>query len=141
MHEGKPEPRYQIMQANSADGLTWTRTGRVCIPYRIAGEANSRPTVWYDGRSFHMLFCFRGSRDYRRDPSQAYRLGYAVSSDGLEWERRDDECGLTRSESGWDSEMVAYSFVFAQPDHLIMLYVGNGFGAAGFGWAESPIAS
>ena len=46
---------------------------------------------------------------YRGD---AYRIGYAESVDGLEWERKDEEAGIDVSADGWDSEMIEYPCVF-----------------------------
>jgi hypothetical protein len=65
----------------------------------------------------------------------AYRIGYAESADGLQWERRDGEAGLDVSASGWDSEMVGYPCVFDHRGRRYMLYNGNGFGETGIGLA------
>ena len=65
-----------------------------------------------------------------------YRIGYAESNDGIEWTRKDESVNLDVSESGWDSQMVAYPAVFEIAGKTIMLYNGNNFGATGFGYAE-----
>jgi hypothetical protein len=44
--------------------------------------------------------------------------------------------GLAVSQSGWDSESVAYPFVFDHAGRRYMLYNGNGYGLTGFGIAE-----
>lgn len=43
---------------------------------------------------------------------RSYRIVYAESEDGLIWIRKDQESGIHVSESGWDSEMLAYPYVF-----------------------------
>jgi hypothetical protein len=43
--------------------------------------------------------------------------------------------GLEVSQSGWDSEMVAYPHVFELNGRTHMFYCGNHFGKEGFGWA------
>jgi len=58
--------------------------------------AIARPTVIKDGRTYRMWFCCRGD---------AYRLGYAESSDGIRWKRDDTLAGLAPSAAGWDSEI------------------------------------
>ena len=63
-------------------------------------------------------------------------MGYARSVDGVRWERRDDEAGLHRSESGWDSEMVCYPAVVKAGGRWLMIYNGDGHGRTGFGVAE-----
>ena len=75
-----------------------------------------------------MWYCHRGT-DY------LYRIGYAVSPDGLSWTRRDAQTGINVSESGWDSELMAYPFVFDHAGNRYMLYAGNGYGRDGMGLA------
>lgn len=129
LHEGRPRHRYHIKYAESQDGLRWTRTGLVCIDYRDSGEyAIARPCVIHDDGLYRMWYCTRG---------ESYRLGYAESSDGLSWERKDDEAGLEPSATGWDSEMIAYPCVFDREGIRHLLYNGNGYGATGFGYAVS----
>jgi hypothetical protein len=123
----QPKHHYHIRYAESSDGVAWTRRGRVAIDYAGADEhALARPCVVKDGGVYRMWFSCRG---------RAYRLGYAESGDGLDWTRRDDTAGLEPAATGWDSEMIAYPFVFARGDTLHLLYNGNGYGASGFGHA------
>jgi hypothetical protein len=75
--------------------------------------------MWYSMRSF----------------SKLYALGYAESSDGIVWERKDDEVGIGPSSSGWDSEMVCYPSVVEVEGQKLMLYNGNGRGLSGIGYA------
>jgi hypothetical protein len=133
--DGKPEPVYQIKYAESRDGAEWRRTGEACIPYAHNGEANARPCVLKERDRYRMWYCWRGSRGYRTDRAQSYRLGYAESPDGVRWTRLDDRVGIERSESGWDSQMMEYPFVYEHRGRKHMLYNGNGFGESGFGWA------
>jgi hypothetical protein len=65
----------------------------------------------------------------------AYRIGYAESADGLQWERKDGEAGLSVSAEGWDSEMIAYPCVFDHRGRRYMMYNGNGYGRTGIGLA------
>src|SRR5262249_28277757 len=129
--EGRPEPVYQIKYAESADGYEWIRPNITCINYQFDGEANARPCVWKENGRYRMWYWFRGSRNYRSDPSQSYRLGYAESGDGIGWTRMDDIVGIDRSPEGWDSIMIAYPFVYEHRGVKHMLYNGNGFGETG----------
>jgi hypothetical protein len=131
-HEGKLEPLYRIHHAESPDGIYWRRTPHVCIDTFPGGDAIGWPVVWKEGSGFRMLFIFRGKAGYRDDPSQAYRLGYATSPDGLTWAVRNDEVGLVRSSEGWDSVMVGYPALLGD----LLFYNGNGFGATGIGVAR-----
>lgn len=65
----------------------------------------------------------------------SYRIGYAESADGLSWRRLDHQDGIEVSDSGWDSEMIAYAYVFDAEGERYMLYNGNGYGATGIGLA------
>lgn len=130
-----PEPLYQIKYAESADGARWIRNNIVCIPYSFDGEANARPSIIKENGMYRMWYCFRGSIRYRTDKEQSYRLGYAESMDGIHWERKDGQVGIDRSESGWDSIMMEYPFVYEHAGRKYMLYNGNGFGETGFGYA------
>ena len=64
-----------------------------------------------------------------------YRLAYAESTDGENWERMDDKLGLEFSKSAWDSEMTAYPAVVIYNDKTYMFYNGNNYGYDGFGYA------
>jgi hypothetical protein len=135
--DGRPEPVYVIKYAESVDGVEWRRLNAPCIDQRSAEEAQGRPWVVRDGDVYRMWYCYRGSRGYRHDRSQSYRIGYAESADGVSWVRRDDDAGISASEQGWDSEMVAYPSVFALRGRWHLLYNGNGFGATGIGHATA----
>lgn len=125
-------PRYHIRYAESDDGVGWQREGHVAIDFLSAEEnAITRPCVVEDQGSYRMWYCYRGT---------AYRIGYAESRDGIRWRRRDTEAGIDVSDSGWDSEMIAYPFVFKEGPTYHMLYNGNDFGRTGIGYAtlENP---
>lgn len=132
----KPEPRYHIKYAESDDGLNWKRSGRVCIDFKSDAEAGIvRPSVIKEGSLYRMWYSYRGLENYRTDKTNSYRIGYAESTDGVDWTRKDDFCGLEVSPAGWDSEMVAYPYVYAGPTKKYMFYNGNGFGRSGLGYA------
>jgi hypothetical protein len=127
LKDGRPEHRYHIKYAESHDGIEWQRDGRVCIDYQSPDEyAISRPCVIRDGDLYRMWFAARGG---------SYRIGYAESADGLIWTRKDRDSGIDVSESGWDSEMIAYPYVFRHQGDYYVLYNGNGYGQSGIGLA------
>ena len=138
VEDGQTEPRYQIRYAESADGVQWRRGNTVCIEYRSADEANTRPCVIrLPGGGYRMWYSFRSTRGYRTDPARGYRLGYAESADGVSWERGDERAGLDRAVEGWDHEMIAYPYVYRYGERWYLLYNGNGFGRSGFGYATA----
>lgn len=128
LEEGEPRHAYHIKYAESDDGISWRREGRVCIDYRDASEyAIARPCVVRDSDRYRMWFSARG---------HAYRIGYAESPDGLVWQRLDEEAGIELSAEGWDSQMQEYPVVFDHGGRRLMLYNGDGYGSTGIGWAE-----
>lgn len=135
MVEQRPEPRYHIKYADSPDGIHWRRTGLDCIDCEHPTHVIGRPCVFKEDGLYKMLYCHRSIEGYRFDRQSSYRLGYAESSDGVNWARKDDEVGIARSEEGWDSEMMEYCSVLDHKRVQYLFYNGNGFGATGFGYA------
>ena len=125
---GKVVPAYNTRYAESEDGLDWTRSGRVVLATRGNEFGFSRSSILFDGETYLMWYSVRG-----RD--MPYRLGFARSVDGLAWVREDESAGLEPSADGWDSEMIAYPYVFDHGADRYMLYCGNGYGRTGFGLA------
>lgn len=122
-------PNYNIRYAESADGFSLPEEFRVCVDtggedeYRVG-----RPYVIRHGGRYKMFYS-AGTK------SHGYRLAYAESADGVEWERRDSEVGIDVSASGWDSEMQAYPSVVSHGERTYLFYNGNDYGREGFGYA------
>jgi predicted GH43/DUF377 family glycosyl hydrolase len=106
-----------------------------CIRPSRRDDAIARPGVLAEGGTYRMWYSYRGSVDFRTDKRHAYRIGYAQSDDGVRWERMDEEVGIDRSESGWDSHMIEYAFIYDHAGKKFMLYNGDEFGETGFGYA------
>jgi hypothetical protein len=127
------EPRhfYHIKYAESEDGVNWVRDGKVAIDFKDAYEyAISVPRVIKEDGLYKMWFSSRAEKGI-----STYRIRYAESVDGTEWNRKDSGIGINVSESGWDSEMICYPSIFKHNEKKYMLYNGNGFGQTGFGLA------
>ncbi len=129
------EPRYHIKYADSVNGINWRKTGLVCIDYDEVTDAIGRPCVFKEDGRYKMFYSYRRILNYRTDREQSYRLGYAESVDGLTWRRRDEEVGIGKSGSGWDSEMIEYCYRYEYKDQKYLFYNGNGFGRSGLGYA------
>jgi len=138
--DGKPESFYNIKYAESADGIHWKCDGKVAIDLKNEDEGGlASATVIKEGNKYKMWFSFRGGKDFRSNINNSYRIGYAESGDGINWERMDDRAGINISDNGWDSFMIAYPYVIANDNKLLMFYNGNGFGKTGFGYATSDM--
>ena len=119
--------RQQDEQRQKTYGIVWYRSGEVAIELQEGETALARPCVIKNGEDYDMYFSYK-------IPEIGYRIGLAKSPDGISWERTN-ECVLDVSDSGWDSEMIQYSYVFEHKDIKYMLYNGNNYGESGIGYA------
>lgn len=118
---------HVIKYAESSDLLTWQLFGE-CLPLEIGvQQAFSRPTVKKINNKYHMWY------SYRSGDGTPYRIGHAESENGKVWNKLKPSINV--SDSGWDSEMICYPYVFEHDSQTYMLYNGNGFGKSGFGIA------
>lgn len=126
---GKTLPVYNIRYLESQDGKQWGPEGKVCVDFASDDEhAFGKPWVIRREGLFSMFYSVRTR-------SKGYRLGYAESGNGVEWRRMDSRVGIDVSESGWDSEMIAYASIFTHNGRTYMFYNGNNCGETGFGCA------
>lgn len=129
----KDLPKYNIQIAFSHDGLNWFREGKVCIDFQDEHEvALARPWTIFINNKYHMWFSYKGN---------AYRIGYAVSDDGITWSRQDHMGGLLASDvnKDFDSNMVCYGAVMQHKHKLFMFYNGNDYGCSGIGLAVADV--
>jgi len=125
----KQLPVYDIRYLESPDGINFGDEGQICIKMKDKDEHRvGRPYVVKDDGTYKMFYSV-GTK------SKRYRLGYAESNDGVNWERKDGDTGLDVSSSGWDSEMVAYPSVVQHKQRTYLFYNGNNMGQTGFGYA------
>jgi hypothetical protein len=134
MYNGRMEPTFVIKYATSYNGIDWDTSEKVCIDSTYDGQSFARPWVIKDNGIYKMWFSTRGPVGYR-EGGQHYMVEYAESPDGQNWSRKADTPVITKSESGWDSQMLAYASVVKHDDTYFMLYNGNDFGKTGFGYA------
>lgn len=130
----RQESVYVVKYASSDNGIDWNRDKDTCIPQKKSYEVISNPSVIKIKNLYHMWFCFRDIRDYRGG-NGSYRIGYAVSQDGLKWKRNDSRAGIKLSEKGWDSTMMCYPHIVRVGEKILMFYNGNDFGRTGIGYA------
>lgn len=119
---------YNIKYCESSDGINWIRNRDIVIDYGGPEEyAFGRPFVVKDHDVYRMWYSYRGDN---------YRIGYAESLNGKHWRRCDELVGIDVSESGWDSVMIEYPFIFRHKNEQFMLYNGNEYGKSGIGLAK-----
>jgi predicted GH43/DUF377 family glycosyl hydrolase len=132
---GLPEAYYNIKYAESENGIQWERRGIVCLDLTLQDDAFAKPFVYKENGIYKMWYSYRSAVNYKTNINMSYRIGYAESTDGIKWERKDNLVGIERSEDGWDSQMIEYCDIVKIEDKKYMFYNGNGFGKTGFGYA------
>lgn len=129
---GKPMPVYDLRYVESKDGLCFPNKASVLMNVTDPDEHGfGRPWVVRRGPDDFQLFY-----SIRRRSLAAYRLGYAESTDGLNWKRRDHLLNLDVSSDGFDNQAIMYSVIFSVRDKTYCFYNGNNFGEQGFGLAQ-----
>ncbi len=126
---GKQVPTYNMRYMESDDGVSWDKQGLVCLDINNEDEYGfGRPFVIKENGLYKMWYSIRTF-------SKGYRIGYAESTDGLNWIRKDEEVGIDVSESGWDSQMICFTCIQKTKYGTYMFYNGNNYGETGFGVA------
>ena len=126
--DGKLRPIYGVSVAHSSDGLTWAGNERIVLKPAREEFGIGRPFVIHEDGQYNTWFSSR-RRKLR------YQLGFAVSRDGLSWDRRDDAVGLPKSTECWDSKMMCYAAIQPTSEATYLFYNGNDYGRTGVGFA------
>jgi predicted GH43/DUF377 family glycosyl hydrolase len=124
-----------IARARSRDGIRWEREGIVLRPEEPwEKRALMCPSVLRDEDGTYHLWYSAGER-YEPDA-----IGYAMSADGITWQRVDRGPVLRPDEaSDWEKSRVAGAHVFTQDGWLFAAYIGfaDGFEDSSIGIARS----
>jgi hypothetical protein len=135
LKDGKPEISHKIRMATSEDGIHWTKHHKNLISDNWGqNESQASPDVFYKNGKYHMFFCGWVPHDFRQ--TLLRKIGYAWSTDLVNWTRDDSKAGIDISDDGFDNEMVAYPHVFDLDGQIYMFYLGNQVGRFGFGLAQ-----
>jgi predicted GH43/DUF377 family glycosyl hydrolase len=134
--DGRLEHTYLLTYATSENAVDWFPSGKIIIQPDDEFQSLCNPSIIEINGIYHLWFSYRGSHNFRNPGNTSYRIGYAYSTDLINWTRNDSEAGINVSAEGWDSEMICYSFIVKVDTKYLMFYNGNGFGKSGFGYAE-----
>jgi hypothetical protein len=124
---GEKSIPYNIKYAESKDGIHWNRKGITAINFKYNNETRiAKACVFREKETYKMFYCYAIDN---------YLIGYAESKDGIHWNRKDEQVGITTSKSGWDSEMIEYPFYINHNGKKYLFYNGNEYGKTGIGYA------
>ena len=122
--------------ATSPDGLNWTKyPGNPIMgtaePSGWSYPAVFHPSVLWDGQKYRMWY-----EGYTED---GYKIGYAESSDGINWNKHPANPVFEHGDPGtWDEASTEAPFVILEGTTYRMWYRGkNASGAEGIGYALS----
>ncbi|MEO9804488.1 MAG: hypothetical protein ABJF04_14635 [Reichenbachiella sp.] len=125
----KQYPKYILRKMYSKNGLDWNGKSDIVLNFEHEGEFGfGRPWLIKENGVYKLYYSIRST-------NEPYKLGYAESTDGVLWERKDYLMDIKRSKEGWDSEMVCYPCVVSTKYGKYLFYNGNQHGASGFGYA------
>ena len=113
----------RIYLASSMDSETWTVFDKALLDVSAGDDwehhAVSSGTIMKDEGIYKLWYS--GHDKYK------YRIGYAVSEDGINWKRTDENPVMdTGAAGGWDSDCAAYPFVMKEDGIYKMWYYGFG---------------
>ncbi len=125
-----------IGYATSPDGFHWTKHANNPVlsstPGTFENDAVFEPVVVYDGARFHMWY------DGASQSATVYAIGYATSSDGINWTKHPGNPVLQSGPSGsWDGQGVFPSTVLFDGSNFKMWYSGVRQDTARTGYATS----
>ena len=127
--DGVPYPQYRIAYTESEDGVHFPEMGRGGVDLEGDEYRIGRPRVLAGPAGYRMLYTVGRLR-------KSYLPGYATSSDGVHWMRRDDEVGIGPSGGdAWDSEHLSYLAPIEVGGRTLAFHNGNNMGYNGFGVA------
>jgi hypothetical protein len=138
----------QVGYATSSDGITWQRHRQNPIIAVTPGnpweaKAIAVPRVIRDGKLYKVWYCSYGAGNLGGKTKQGpYAIGYAESTDGIQWYKNPDNPVLKGSGGGaWDGQMAAYPTVIRYKNRYYMWYSGSGYNGIGFAEAAVPRGS
>ncbi|MCK5559182.1 MAG: hypothetical protein KAJ51_01255 [Thermoplasmata archaeon] len=124
-YEGRPGSiGWEIGLATSQDGIQWTKySGNPVLKMGTGGSWEdlclSGPTVIFDGNTYKMWYMGESS-------SISWKIGYATSSDGINWIKYPGNPVLVQGAGGsWDEKYVGFPSIYFDGIKFTMWYSGG----------------
>jgi predicted GH43/DUF377 family glycosyl hydrolase len=104
--------------ATSPDGIRWTRTGQINLPTTAWDIDRQRVTDVIEGQG-GFLMAYDGWTGTDMDPTQ---VGFATSTDGINWTPYPDNPVITGRSSTWDAGGISYPIIVPVNDKYYVYF-------------------
>lgn len=132
--------RFRTRYAYSDDGTTWTRSEKWVLKgekekWDEGGTTRGR-SVLYHNNKYHMWYAGTNTNDLSRNPF--WRIGYAISVDGVSWQKQNDGNPVVVPTETWEKNNTSYPNVIYDKGKFKMWYAtSTGDLPTSFAYAES----
>lgn len=118
---GKNEGSSRIFYAESSDGITFIRRKDPVLWPELIWEKQSvmNPSVIWDDEEQLFKMWYSGGEQYEPDA-----IGYAVSKDGIRWEKKESPVFEAEQKNTWEQQKVGGCQVIKTAKGYIMFYIG-----------------
>jgi predicted GH43/DUF377 family glycosyl hydrolase len=139
--------RYDIGYAYSPDGLNWTKHPGAVLQVGASNEWDNGflegPSVIKDGGIYKMWYCGYDVVVDGNGTDGHANIGYATSTDGINWTKYSGNPVLSTGINSWDSILVQDPHVIKENGIYYMWYGGNDVGSygqkVGYAWSSDGI--
>ena len=140
--------RYEIGYAYSDDGLAWTKHPgpvlRVGDPDAWDNCFLEGPSVIFEDGQYKMWYAAYDCNVNGQTTDGKVNIGYALSDDGINWEKFSGNPVLTTTTNAWDDITVQDPHVISYNGQYHMWYGGtdredNYFQQTGYAWSDDGI--
>lgn len=126
-HKSDLIPIYNLSYGVSKDGVVWKCKKKEILKTQ-KNETISRPWIIFYKKKYHMWYSYRIL-------GKNFKIGYATSSNGINWNRRDNELKIPIKKD-FNDQMSEYPAFFNHKNKFFLLFNGNNYGKTGVGLVE-----
>ena len=129
---------YTICGAESNNIFNWKFYKKPLIKQKFSTEVVSAPEVKKINGNYYMWYSYRGAINKK---IKKFKIGFAHSKNGIDWERLDKKNvpKISNIKDDWNYESNCYPMFYKYKSKHYVFYSGNGTGKEGFGFSNVKI--
>jgi len=116
--------RFRLRYATSLDGVNWTEFDDWVLKGNLndwdSGGIARGVSVLYQNGTYHLWYAATNNKDLTINPF--WRIGYATSTDGLNWTKQNGNTPVIQPDSDWELNNVSYPHVIFENGVYRMWY-------------------